>query len=46
MAEFTGKKAMFLNMKQDGLKLRSNKFKNKKIYTRKVKNSECNDNWT
>jgi len=37
MADFTGKKAMHLNMKQDGLKIRSQTFRNKKIYSRKVK---------
>lgn len=33
---FTGKKAQFLNMKEDGLKVRSVTFKNKKAYDRKV----------
>lgn len=32
---FTGKKAQFLNMATDGLKIRSVKFKNKKAYDRK-----------
>jgi hypothetical protein len=31
-----GQKAMFLNFKEDGLKIRSNKFKNKKAYDRKA----------
>lgn len=37
MADFTGKKAIFLNMKQDGLKIRASAHRNKKIYSRKVK---------
>lgn len=35
MADFTGKKAQFLNMKEDGLKIRSVTHKNKKAYDRK-----------
>lgn len=35
MADFTGKKAQFLNMKEDGLKLRSSKIESKKKYNRK-----------
>ena len=31
-----GQKAQFLNFKEDGLKIRSVKFKNKKSYNRKV----------
>lgn len=34
---FTGRKAVFLNMKEDGLKQRSTTFKNKKAYDRKEK---------
>lgn len=34
---FTGKKAQFLNMKEDGLKQRSATFKNKKAYDRNNK---------
>ena len=34
---FTGKKAQFLNMAQDGLKIRATTFKNKKAYNRKDK---------
>lgn len=30
-----GKKAQFLNMKEDGIKIRSATFKNKKAYDRK-----------
>lgn len=37
---FTAKKAMFLNMAQDGLKLRANKFENKKAYKRKAKHAK------
>ena len=33
----TGKKAQFLNMQEDGLKIRSTTFKNKKAYDRKSK---------
>lgn len=32
---FTGQKAQFLNMREDGKKIRSVKFKNKKNYDRK-----------
>lgn len=32
---FTGQKAQFLNMQQDGIKIRSQRFKNKKAYNRK-----------
>jgi hypothetical protein len=32
---FTGRKAQFLNMAEDGVKIRSNRFKNKKKYNRK-----------
>ncbi len=32
---FTGKKAMFKNMAEDGLKIRAATFKNKKAYNRK-----------
>lgn len=35
MADFTGRKAQFLNMKEDGLKQRAQTFKNKKAYDRK-----------
>lgn len=31
-----GQKAQFLNFKEDGLKIRSAKFKNKKAYDRKA----------
>lgn len=31
----TGRKAMFLNLKEDGLKIRASTFKNKKAYDRK-----------
>ncbi len=34
---FTGKKAMFKNMAEDGLKIRATAFKNKKAYNRKDK---------
>lgn len=34
---FTARKAMFLNMQEDGIKLRSQRFKNKKAYNRKNK---------
>ena len=34
---FTGKKAQFLNMAQDGLKIRASTFKNKRAYNRKDK---------
>lgn len=34
---FTAKKAMFLNMQEDGIKQRSQKFKNKKNYNRRDK---------
>ena len=33
----TGKKAQFLNMKEDGLKIRATSFKNKKAYNKKDK---------
>lgn len=33
----TGRKAQFLNMKEDGLKLRAATFKNKRAYDRKDK---------
>lgn len=33
----TGRKAQFLNMQQDGVKIRAAAFKNKKAYTRKDK---------
>lgn len=32
-----GQKAQFLNLKEDGLKIRASKFRNQKVYTRKVK---------
>lgn len=32
---FTGRKAQFLNMQEDGVKIRSVTFKNKKAYNRK-----------
>ena len=35
---FTGQKAQFLNMQEDGLKIRSTTFKNKKAHDRKNKN--------
>lgn len=35
VGNFTGQKAQFLNMKEDGVKIRSTKFKNKKAYDRK-----------
>lgn len=40
--QFTGQKAMFLNMQEDGLKQRASTFKNKKAYnrTKKYRNSE------
>lgn len=34
---FTGKKAQFLNMKEDGLKIRATTHKNKKAYNRSTK---------
>lgn len=34
---FTGKKAQFLNMKEDGIKQRAATFKNKKAYDRNNK---------
>lgn len=34
---FTGRKAQYLNMQQDGLKIRAGSFKNKKAYDRKNK---------
>lgn len=34
---FTGRKAQFLNMAEDGLKIRSTKFKNKRAYNRNDK---------
>ena len=39
---FTGQKAMFLNMAQDGIKIRANKIQSKKAYKRnqKHRNSE------
>lgn len=32
---FTGRKAQFLNLSTDGIKIRATKFKNKKAYDRK-----------
>lgn len=43
MADFTGKKAQHLNMAQDGIKIRSASFKNKKAYDRKVKHKNTRD---
>ena len=40
MADFTGRKAIALNLAQDGLKIRAVTFKNKKKYTRKVKHRD------
>ncbi len=34
---FTAKKGSFLNMQQDGIKIRAGAFKNKKAYSRKDK---------
>ena len=34
---FTGQKAQFLNMQEDGIKMRAATFKNKKAYDRKKK---------
>lgn len=39
MADFTGQKAMFLNMKEDGKKIRSTKIESKKAYKRKSKHA-------
>lgn len=33
--QLTAKKAKFLNMQEDGIKIRSSSFKNKKKYSRK-----------
>lgn len=35
VGKFTGRKAIFINMQQDGIKIRSVKHKNKKAYNRK-----------
>lgn len=37
---FTAKKAMFLNMKEDNLIIRSTSFKNKRVYSRKTKHKD------
>lgn len=37
---FTGRKALFLNMQEDGLKIRSVTHKNKKAYNRKDRSWE------
>lgn len=37
MADFTGQKAIFLNMKEDGKKIRSARIESKKAYKRKAK---------
>lgn len=37
MADFTGRKAMAMNMAKDGIKIRSAKFKNAKAYNRTEK---------
>ena len=42
-AEFTGRKAQFLNLQRDGIKLRSTTFRNKKVYSRKTKHQGGND---
>lgn len=39
MQKGTGQKAMFLNLKEDGIKVRSATFKNKKAYNRKAKHA-------
>lgn len=36
-AQFTGQNAQFQNLRDDGLKIRSNKFKDKSKYSRKEK---------
>ena len=41
--KFTAEKAIFLNMKEDGKKIRSSRIESKKIYNRKSKHS--NKNW-
>ena len=38
------RKAQFLNMQQDGLKQRSNTFRNKKVYNRKAKHRNVGGN--
>lgn len=38
-ANMTGQKAQFLNLKEDGLRIRSATFRNKKAYTRKTKHN-------
>lgn len=40
---FTGQKAIHLNMKEDGLKIRSTRIESKKAYKRKSKHS--NKDW-
>lgn len=40
---FTGQKAMFLNMKEDGKKIRASRIESKKAYRRKSKHSSKND---
>ena len=40
MADFTGKKAQFLNFKEDGMKIRSTRIESKKAYKRKPKHTK------
>lgn len=40
ITKFTGRKAQFLNMSEDGKKIRSVKFKNKNKYDRKDRSWE------
>lgn len=37
---FTGQKAMFLNMKEDGKKIRANRIESKRAYKRKTKHAK------
>lgn len=39
---FTGQHAIFLNMKEDGKKIRANRIESKKAYRRKSKHSAKN----
>lgn len=38
-SRFTAKKALYLNMSEDGIKIRSNRIESKKAYKRKPKNT-------
>lgn len=40
---FTGQKAIFLNLKEDGKKIRANRIESKKAYRRKSKHSAKSD---